>query len=92
MAEAPSSAATGGSEPIIDNHLLTAILVTLFCCLPFGILAIVEASKVHTLLLAGNRGAALEASRRADLWVGWSIGGAIAFWGLYGIFVGIASS
>ena len=45
-----------------------SILVTVFCCLPFGIAGIVFASKVSSLYAAGNYEAALQASKDAGKW------------------------
>ena len=42
----------------IPNYLVQAILVTIFCCLPFGIVAIVFAAQVNSALAAGNYEAA----------------------------------
>ena len=38
----------------IPNYLVQAILTTLFCCLPFGIVAIVYAAQVNTKIEAGD--------------------------------------
>lgn len=46
-----------------------SILVTVFCCLPFGIAGIVFASKVSSLYAAGNYEAALQASKDAGKWM-----------------------
>ncbi len=51
-----------------SNNLVWAILTTIFCCLPFGIVAIVYAAKVDGLWAAGDYGAAYEASRKAKNW------------------------
>lgn len=61
--------------------MLESILVTLFCCLPFGIAGIVYASKVSSLYAAGHYDAALQASRDAGKWT--KIGA------LVGVIVGI---
>lgn len=45
-----------------------SILVTLFCCLPLGIVGIVNASKVSSLFAAGNVEAAQKASADAGKW------------------------
>lgn len=52
----------------IPSHMVWAILTTLFCCLPFGIVSIVFAAKVDGLQAAGNIAAAQEASNKAKLW------------------------
>lgn len=51
-----------------DNYLVWAILTTLFCCLPFGIVAIVKSSKVDSLWYAGYYNEALQASNEAKKW------------------------
>jgi hypothetical protein len=45
-----------------------AILTTLFCCLPFGIVAIVYASQVSSKWSAGDWQGAQAASARARTW------------------------
>jgi hypothetical protein len=58
----------------VPNHLVPAILCTIFCCLPFGIPAIVFAAQVNSKLQAGDVSGAMESSRKAKTWC-W-----IAFW------------
>lgn len=48
--------------------LLESILVTLFCCLPFGIAGIVNASKVETRFYAGDLEGAERYSKEAQKW------------------------
>lgn len=62
-----------GTRPLmtgapVPNHMVWAILVTLFCFLPTGIAAIVFASQVNTKLAAGDRAGAVEASNKAKMW------------------------
>lgn len=52
----------------VPNYLVQAILCTLFCCIPFGIVAIVFAAQVNGHLAAGNFAAAQEASQNARIW------------------------
>ena len=65
-APVPQPPPAAGTPP--SNYLVQAILVTLFCCLPFGIAAIVFAARVNTLLAAGDFEGAQEASRNAKKW------------------------
>jgi hypothetical protein len=58
----------------VPNHLAPAILCTVFCCLPFGIPAIVFAAQVNSKLTAGDVIGAREASRKAKMWC-W-----VSFW------------
>ncbi|WP_374249458.1 CD225/dispanin family protein [Thermomonas sp.] len=60
------------SQDVVPNNLVWAILATLFCCLPLGIVSIVYASKVDGLRAAGNVAGAWEASRKAKSWALWS--------------------
>lgn len=48
-----------------DNNMIWAILTTIFCCLPFGIAAIVSAAKVDGLYRSGDYAAAREAAENA---------------------------
>ena len=52
-----------GSKP--DNNMLWAILTTLFCCLPLGIVAIINAAKVDGLYRSGDYSGAQEAADNA---------------------------
>lgn len=54
--------------PYIPNHLVWAILSTLFCCLPFGVVSIVFAAQVDGKRAAGDIAGAEDASRKAKLW------------------------
>ncbi len=70
--------------------LVESILVTILCCLPFGIVGIVFASKVESLFYAGNIEAAKKASEDAGRWtkIGFWIGLSFALlYLLYFLFV-----
>ncbi len=70
----------------IPNYLPQAILSTLFCCLPFGIAAIVYASQVNSKITAGDIVGATEASNNAKkwCWVAFGLGlvGTVLYFGL----------
>ncbi len=66
-----------GQRHHIPNHLVWAILATLFCCLPFGIVAIVYAAQVNGHLAGGNVAAAQAASDSAKKWCWWSFASAL---------------
>ena len=65
-----------GASSNIPNYLVQSILVTLCCCIPFGIPAIVYASKVEGLERMGDIAGAQEASAKAKMWcwIGFGIG------------------
>ena len=52
----------------IPTYLVWAILVTLLCFLPTGIVAIVYASQVTSKLQAGDVAGATDASNKAKMW------------------------
>lgn len=54
--------------PKPENYLVWAILSTVCCCLPFGIVSIVYAAKVDSLYTSKQYEAALEASGKAKMW------------------------
>jgi hypothetical protein len=58
----------------VPNYLIPAILTTVFCCLPFGIVSIVYAAQVNGKLEAGDRAGALQSSRSARMWAWISFG------------------
>jgi hypothetical protein len=68
--------AVGQSVP---NYLVQAILVTIFCCIPFGIVSIIYAAQVNSKLAIGDVAGAMESSRSAKLWA-WISFGIGAFW------------
>ncbi len=67
----PGTPAYGGGAPQQQppsNNLVWGILTTILCCLPFGIVSIVYATKVDTLWATGQYEAALDNSRKAKNW------------------------
>jgi hypothetical protein len=55
-------------QPKPANYLVWAILATLLCCLPFGIVGIIFAAQVDSKYSAGDYAGAQLASGRAKLW------------------------
>ena len=65
-----------------DNNLVWAILSTILCCLPLGIVSIVYAAKVDGLYASGNYAGAKDAADKAKQY---AIIGAVV--GLVGSFI-----
>ncbi len=51
-----------------QNYLIWAILTTLFCCLPLGIVSIVYAAQVDGKLASGDYSGAVASSQNARRW------------------------
>lgn len=51
-----------------DNYLVMSIIMTIFCCLPLGVVAIVKASQVDSLWAQGLQAQARVASDSAKTW------------------------
>lgn len=62
-----------------DNFLVWSILATIFCCLPFGIVAIVKSSKVDKLWYVGDYEGAWDAAKSARTWFWWSFALGLVF-------------
>ena len=50
-----------------DNLLIWSILSTVLCCLPLGIVAIIQSNKVDTLWAVGDHAGSQEAAKQAKL-------------------------
>ncbi|OIN80038.1 CD225/dispanin family protein [Mycobacterium malmoense] len=64
--QAPQPGWPGQREP--DNYLVWAVLCTVLCCLPFGIVSIVYSTKVSGLWAQGRFAEAQAASENAKKW------------------------
>ena len=56
----------GGAAP--PSYLVLSILATMFCCLPTGIIAIINSAKVGGAVASGDYNAARDASGAAMKW------------------------
>ena len=87
----PPYGAPMGPPP--NNFLVPAILVTVLCCVPFGIPAIVFAAQVNGKYQLGDYAGAQDAARKARVftWVAFGVG--IVLIGLFVVlaFVGAAT-
>ena len=82
--ESPSGMDPPAPPAHIPNYLVQAILVTIFCCLPFGIVSIVYAAQVNTKLDAGDFAGATQASSNAKTWMWVAFGVGLFFAVVYG--------
>jgi hypothetical protein len=82
----------------VPNYLVPAILATLFCCLPVGVVSIVFATQVNSKLAVGDIQGAVAASKSAKLWLivsvclGLLVGLVVIVANVLGLMAGIAGS
>lgn len=90
MSAGTMSSSPSGTPP--KNWLIESILVTLFCCLPFGIAGIVNASKVESRFASGDVAGAQKAAEEAAKWtkIGFFVGIGVTV--LYVIFMVVAGA
>jgi len=70
-----------GTPP--DNNLIWAILCTVLCCLPLGIVAIVKSTKVKELWALGDHAGAEKAAADAKKYSIWGAVISVAFLIIY---------
>ena len=76
-------AAPAGGLASVPNYLIQSILVTIFCCLPAGVVSIVYAAQVNSKLAMGDMQGAMQASKNAKTWAMVSAGIGLAGLVLY---------
>lgn len=72
-----------------DNYMVWAILSTVLCCVPLGIVSIVYAGKVNSLWNQGDYAQAKDAADKAKTWALIAFGGGILS-GIFCFFLGLA--
>ncbi len=88
MQRAPMAPVPGVDVP---NYLVFAILVTILCCIPAGIPAIVYAAQVNGKLQAGDIAGAQVASKNAKMWCWIAAGAGLAVGVIWGILVAVGA-
>lgn len=85
----PPYGAPQGGYPVQqpDNNLVWAILSTLLCCLPLGVVSIIYSSKVSGLWLQGRYAEAQAAADNAKKWAIWSAVAGVVGLIIYGILI-----
>jgi hypothetical protein len=77
--DASDSSSPSAQIASVGNNLVWAILATLFCCLPTGIVAIVYAAQVDSKVSAGDIAGARDSARNAAIWSWVSLGLGVVF-------------
>ena len=71
--------------PMPSNNMVLAILTTVCCCLPLGIVAVIKASQVSSLYMAKQYAAAQKSADDAKKWALIGMGCGIFFDIIYAI-------
>jgi len=80
--------AAGGSATV-PNYLVPAI-ISIFCCWPLAIAAIIFATQVNGKVAAGDTAGAEDASKKAKLFSFIAIGIGLLFYVVMGLIYGVA--
>ena len=80
----PYGGMPGTPEP--DNNLVWAILSTVLCCLPLGIVSIIKSTSVSKLWAQGDYAGAQKAADDAKKFAIWSAVAAVVWWVVIVIF------
>ncbi len=76
------------APPKIHNHIVAAVLVTSFCCVPFGIAAIISSTQVDALVRSGEYAKAQAASERTKALLVWGVVVTLLTYISYGLMCG----
>jgi formate/nitrite transporter FocA (FNT family) len=74
-----------GTPP--DNNLVWAILCTVMCCLPLGIVSIIKSAKVKELWAMGDHEGAQKAADDAKKYAIWGAVAGLVVGIIYGVFI-----
>lgn len=70
-----------------SSNLALAVIVTVLCCIPFGIISIIYASKVDSAWTVGRHEEARMYSRKARNWAIWGAALTLLFYVVYIILI-----
>ena len=89
---------SSGAPASVPNYLVPAI-ISLFCCLPLGIVGVIFAAQVNGKVAAGDTPGALDAAKKAKMFSFIAIGlgllgivGYVLFVVIMGVGMGLAGS
>lgn len=79
----------GNMLPFVPTHLVWAILSTILCCNPLGIVSIVYSAQVNAHLIRGDVRRAQRSSRLARNWVIATAAVSLVGWIIYGVAIAV---
>ena len=75
--------------PIIENHIVLAVLTTIFCCMPFGIISLIYSIQVFISQNSGNIAMAQMSADKALYWGKLALWCGLAIYGFNCLFFGL---
>ena len=80
MSQQWSSPSASGATSDVSNYLIPAILSTIFCCMPLGVVSIIFATQVNSKVASGDIAGAMEASKKAKMFMFIAVGLGVLVW------------
>jgi hypothetical protein len=80
MSQQWSTPSSSGASANIPNYLIPAILSTVFCCLPVGVVSIIFAAQVNSKIATGDIAGATESSGKAKMFMFIAVGAGLLAW------------
>ncbi len=80
MSQEWNSPSPSGATSEVQNYLIPAILATIFCCLPLGVVSIIFATQVNSKVASGDIAGAMESSKKAKMFMFIAIGLGLLTW------------
>lgn len=69
-----------GAAANIQNYLIPAIVATILCCPPLGIVSIIFAAQVNSKVASGDIAGAMESSKKAKMFMFIAVGLGLLTW------------
>jgi hypothetical protein len=80
MSQQQWSTPSASDASTVQNYLIPAIVSTIVCCVPLGVVSIIFAVQVNTKVAAGDIAGAMESSKKAKLFMFIAIGSGLLVW------------
>lgn len=80
MSQQQWSSPSAATASEVQNYLIPAILSTIFCCLPLGVVSIIFATQVNSKVASGDIAGAMESSKKAKMFMFIAVGLGVLSW------------
>ena len=80
MSQQQWSTPSASEASTVQNYLIPAIVSTIFCCVPLGVVSIIFAVQVNSKVAAGDIAGAMESSKKAKMFMFIAIGSGLLVW------------